>query len=959
MQGLQESVIRDRGSYLFCGVLMLGLVSVLSGGWASVAQAASLPPSCKTAAAVETEGSRRLALIVGVGKYKSSAVKTLAGAAGDAERIFDLLTGPGGYGFPKTNVCLLLNEEATVAHFKAAFEQHLVNRAKSNDTVVIYFSGHGSIAKDLNGDEGDGNDETLMLHDSRTNGVHDLLDDEFNDMLEQLHHRTQQITVILDSCNSGTAVRGDAVSLTARYMEPETMSGTGPTVSQPGKPEGSQTFTPKDLPGLVLLSAAGDGTSAMETGGRGIFTDALLTVFAQAPKPPLTYAQAVYQVRPLVAARSPQIPDFHGDLSRTVFGNEHRAQAMGFRVSAVAPTLTLSGPPLPGLGVNAEMRVYDGKSLGTDTQNPQKSKATIVIKTSTGLSATAQLVAPGPSSGTIQEGDLAVLVRPGDQFLTLSVRVRPPTQSGGIPVERATAIRNMIQDDPETKAMVVLVHDAKTPALFELSLQDNGKIVLRDAQNQIRNVYEPGGTEPLVIAKNLWQHARQIALKELRGEGGQDFIDQDTLKVSLVPDTEPNQSPCARGATWVQAAPNTLQNVPLCYRYRVKVELAATARAPLLVGGAVLSSDGAILGFADMLNEPLQPGKSRVFTNLFRGQPPLDVEDLVIVFGTQSTSPIQWQLLSSPVDKRATEARGDTRSVTNSLGRALTRYLVPGSRGVGEEQAVLTDTTWTRSSMAMVVRANSGFLAPTQEPKKMSALDKREYTVPNFDIRPYLPNDETTALSRLLRKADSLAKYSNATQDGVRYTQHAWTERTDADNLKTGIDWSRAIWFAFTRAGLPYNKRGDAYVPTVEMTRPDGAMSEQFESCQGAPTELGDILVYRDDQRGDGHTVMVIDPVKRIAWGSHGWDGNVKDGQPPDTGVEYQLIKFKPDWKRWDRTTMDQKACWRYRLIAKEATTSRGIPGTQALGNPCDQQACRISAPPDESFLKTLQEPRP
>jgi len=849
---------------------------------------------------------------------------------------------------------VLLDEQATVDNFKAAFEQALIKRAKPNDVVVIYFSGHGSVAPDLNGDEGDGTDETLVLHDSRTNNVSDLLDDEFNAMLEQLHEHTQPIIVILDSCNSGTAIRGDEVSLKARYVEPETDSRL--TTARPGKADGSPTFIPKDLPGLVLLSAAQDGTSAMEAGGHGIFTDALLTVFAQASKPPLTYIQAFNRVRSLVAARSPQIPDFHGELTRTVFGNETRSQPMGMRVNVVAEKdLTISGPPLPGFGVNAEMRIYEGTALGVDTQDPKKAKGTLLVKTSTGLSATAQIIAKGPSTADIRPGDLAVLVRPADAFLTLSVRMRPPAKRGGIPVERAKAIRKAVQDDPETRAMVVLVKEEASPAGFELSLQDDNQIVLRDEQNRIRNVYTSGESEPAVIATNLWQHARQIALQQLSGEGGQDFKDGETLRVSLEPDKEASQ--CAQGAKWVQAIPNARQEVPLCYRYRVKVELAPTAKVPLLVGGAVLSSDGAILGFGDMLQEALQPGKSRVFQKRFRGQVPLDVEDHVIVFGTQANNAIHWELLTSPVDDRVRTGQKDaTRGEqTGTLGRALERYLVPGTRGAGEE-SVVEDGTWTRSSMTVIVRANSGFITPANESRQMSELDKREYTIPNFDIRPYLPNDGTTALARVLHVADSLAKYSQAVHDGVGYKQHSWAERTDEENLRKGIDCSRAIWFAFTHAGLSYNRQGDAYVPTVEMARSTGPMSHEFESCQGKPVELGDVLVYRDDDRGDGHTVMAIDPVKRIAWGSHGWDGNVREGQQSDTGVEYQLIKYKPDWNRWDRGTMTQKACWRYRQIAKEAATGRGVPGLKAMGNSCDQQTCRIYGVPEESFVQSLKE---
>ena len=59
--------------------------------------------------AIETDGLRRLALIVGVGDYKSSNVRDLAGPPNDARRFYNLLTGPNGYfqgynGLPGTPV---------------------------------------------------------------------------------------------------------------------------------------------------------------------------------------------------------------------------------------------------------------------------------------------------------------------------------------------------------------------------------------------------------------------------------------------------------------------------------------------------------------------------------------------------------------------------------------------------------------------------------------------------------------------------------------------------------------------------------------------------------------------------------------------------------------------------------------------------------------------------------------
>ena len=120
----------------------------------------------------DTGGERRLALIVGVGDYKSEHIRDLKGPPNDARQVYDLLTGAKGqgYGFPKENVCLLVNEAATTEKVKKAFDRVLVQGARNgkNDMAVFYYAGHGSQVKDLNGDETDQCDETFPLYDART-----------------------------------------------------------------------------------------------------------------------------------------------------------------------------------------------------------------------------------------------------------------------------------------------------------------------------------------------------------------------------------------------------------------------------------------------------------------------------------------------------------------------------------------------------------------------------------------------------------------------------------------------------------------------------------------------------------------------------------------------------------------------------------------------------------------------
>jgi Caspase domain len=871
---------------------------------------------CPAGPATATDGVRRLALIVGVSDYQAPGVTDLRGARGDAERFYDLLTRPdGGYGFPKENVCLLLDGEATTESFKKFFRESLTARvANESDVAVFYFAGHGSQTTDDNGDEPDELDETILLHDSRTAEVPaDLSDDELNELLGELTARTRHAAVVLDSCNSGSATRLGAGDFQARF-QPPSEARANPSV----RGDGAGGLATQELDGLVAFVAATDGTSALERNGRGIFTDALLTVLAGAT--PLTYSQAARRIPPLVSAASYQVPLFEGQLERSVFGNTARERPASWEVRALAPPdgVELTGPPLPGIGVGAELRIYPGSAAGAELRDPGKARALVVVTDSSGLNATARVAAGEASS--IAVGDLAILARVGDESIRITVSLRPE-----IPQARADELRRAIETDPEASMLVTLVEAGGD---FELGLSSDGALSLRGPENRVRNRLEDDD-----VAEALWKHARQRALLQLQGDGGADFTDQETLQVEIVEASR--QIDCADGE-WIESNPNEEQVIPLCHQWNVRVSLDEEAPSPLLVGGLVLSNDGAIFGLPhDGRQELLRPGESVTFDRgpeTFRAGPPLDVQDHVLLFGTRQTNPVAWHLFAGTAGTRSAAVR-------SRLERALDRYLQPGARGQSPGGALDEDTTWTMTRVPLRVEANARFFDPQEAEKRGDK--KREYTIRNFDLRPYLPDDTESALYKILMTAHSLALYSGSLDDGVPYKQHEWSQPSDADNLALGIDCSRSIWYAFTRAGFPYNNR-DSYLQTAIMVGDESAMKQEFDSCGDSGLRIGDVLVYRDEGRGVGHTVMVIDPEKRIAWGSHGWDGNVNQGLESDTGVEYQLIKYKKDWEKWDRSTMERKACWRYRGFT--GTEERGLT---AIGEACEdgRQCGKISVP--------------
>lgn len=82
--------------------------------------------------------------------------------------------------------------------------QWLVRDADVNDSLFFHYSGHGGQAKDLDGDEGDGYDETIYPVDFRVAGY--IVDDEMHQIMVAPLKAGVRLTAIFDSCHSGSAL---------------------------------------------------------------------------------------------------------------------------------------------------------------------------------------------------------------------------------------------------------------------------------------------------------------------------------------------------------------------------------------------------------------------------------------------------------------------------------------------------------------------------------------------------------------------------------------------------------------------------------------------------------------------------------------------------------------------------------------------------------------------------------
>ncbi|MFM8331117.1 MAG: caspase family protein [Candidatus Methylumidiphilus sp.] len=155
--------------------------------------------------------SKQYAIVVGIDQYQPSAtgLKRLKGAVNDAKLIAETLRGIG-VELPASRV--LLNEQATLGHFQAAW-QDVLAQAKPGERIIVTFAGHGSHEKDSAPlDEQDGKDETLLFYDydRDTPKAGRLSDDALYAMFQAASRFS--ILFVSDSCHAGGMMRDAASS---------------------------------------------------------------------------------------------------------------------------------------------------------------------------------------------------------------------------------------------------------------------------------------------------------------------------------------------------------------------------------------------------------------------------------------------------------------------------------------------------------------------------------------------------------------------------------------------------------------------------------------------------------------------------------------------------------------------------------------------------------------------------
>ncbi len=321
------------------------------------------------------------ALLVGIDRYHPQGrVPHLRGCVNDVDAMVDLLQRK--YGVASANIQTLTNEAATHQAIKQAFRQQLLGKAQawaqggkkgSAPAFVFHYSGHGSQARDETGSEPDGMDETLVAHDSRTPGVYDIKDWELGQLITELNQYSDNVTIILDCCHSGSGTRNllDARVAQTRRCAPDL------------RPQPVESQRPANLPTTrslsttnwevagkhVLLAGCRDKEEsneyALTNGGQRLWRGAM-SYFLQrelAQLPPniaLTYRELHERIRYQVNSSYPnQMPQCEGDRDREIFGGLRPQRDTFFTVvNKRDGYIWIDGGLAHGLGEGTLLNVY-------------------------------------------------------------------------------------------------------------------------------------------------------------------------------------------------------------------------------------------------------------------------------------------------------------------------------------------------------------------------------------------------------------------------------------------------------------------------------------------------------------------------------------------------------------------------------------------------------------------------
>jgi hypothetical protein len=338
---------------------------------------------------------------------------------------------------------VLTDQDATADAILQALEKNLVDDAQPGDVRLFYYSGHGNHVKNRASTEQEGEDQTLVPADNWRN-VPDIRDKEISRILFKAARKGVIVTLIADSCHSGSLARGAWNSSGKARTNSGTRAGTAgatlhePVVNDPADldPATRQPIDPERL-GVLTLAAAQPNQEAREVrtedGAHGAFTWALAQSLRYASEP-----------MDRIFARTMAALSANGALQQPSMGGPSRfSKTILGQTPGVGGGLTVVVDSVNG----ADIHLRGGTAIGLFPKCRLKTVSqpavTVEIASSEGLNGS---IAHVTGQGSIKPGDVLTL----DRWVvpaTAGLRVFIPKPAPAAAVERAAAEFGKLRGD--------------------------------------------------------------------------------------------------------------------------------------------------------------------------------------------------------------------------------------------------------------------------------------------------------------------------------------------------------------------------------------------------------------------------------------------------------------------------------------------------------------------------------
>jgi hypothetical protein len=621
--------------------------------------------------------------------------------------------------------------------------QKIITTAQPGDQVFIHYSGHGGRTStaypDLKGQNG--LDEALVPMDIGYTESNYLRDVQLAYLLKSMVDKGVIVTVVLDSCHSGGATRGNAGavkrgvsnSITGIDTKKRTIdelvapinklvdSWQGLATTRDVNSGAGWLLEPK---GYVLLAACRASESAVEYAFNGFEPNGVLTYWLldslKQLGPGLSYKVLHDRLLAKVHSRFPeQTPQLQGEGDRMVFGSEKIQSVYAVLVTKVDQSknrIQLNAGQAGGLRKGAKFAVYP---LGTLNFDQTEQRLALAEITELGaVDSWAQITNRLRQDKKIEQGAQAVFLETSDIRLQRSVKVLIYSEQTNVTSTDFEQSKSDLEKGIEAGGQGFLRVASETePADFQVAINVSKKEfeIWDPSGKELPNlrpsikVDDPNGIQKVV--SRLVHLSKYMNIAELENNDAQSPL-ANKLQVELIgmessdydPADKANPKPFASAGDiptiiegeWAflhikndlkAASPTDLEGILNITILDLQPNWGITQIYPAGAGSFEPFDSG------HYIDLPLKASLSKDY---------LDGTDTLKVFATKGTTNFRWLELP-PLDQPA--SRGvQTREITNPLEKLLSAFTANSNNLRDVNPAAYPSKEWTTAQVRLRIQ---------------------------------------------------------------------------------------------------------------------------------------------------------------------------------------------------------------------------------------------------------------